>query len=1136
MSRAISGAMICQATVAGKMHNRKARRRATALARRERARAQISAPGFLRAAALGTVAAGAMMLGYGRSAQAGPDACITVGNVATCQGNQSAGIASGTDFTVPPVTTLNVNNLNQNIAPAAAVDGIYFGSADPVVINSDTTGGPGGPFEIIANGADGIRAQSNTSVTVNSTGNVTGAGFGINATSAGAVNVTSTGDVTGGLFYGIFASSVNSDVSVTSNGDITNGDSGIVASATNGSATVTSTGNITTGLFGIFSRGDANVSVTSIGNVSGTDTGIYAYSTSATANVTSTGTVTAGRFGILAIGDLGATVNSTGNVTGISEGGIVARSTSGNANVTSIGNVSGAQEGIRAESTNGNVSITSTGNVTASGAGSNGIRGNIANNGNVEVTSVGDINAVQGTGIFASTAVGDLSVNSNGTINAISGIFAPTAVGNVIVIADGSMTGTGTGIFASSADGNSTVINTASLTNFVTGIFVTASDGATVENSGTIISPTQGIFASVTTGDVIVGNTADVTADVSAVFAGTSTGTVSVNNSGNLTSLGADADALQIAVQIAGTTTTNITESTIRGGSGSGTGIEINSAAAVTDTLNLSGAVTLSSLAGRAITGGASDIVINNFGTLNTVTNGDILLGGGANAFNNNGGAIFNAGAVLNLGAGNLLTNDGDLSPGGAGTIQVTTLTGNMVQNAGGLFTVDADLGATDSDLVNVSGTANLSGNVVAQIINPANVAQQTTILSAVGGTTNNGLGLITSPAVQAQLLFPNANDVDLAITGINFLAPGANLNPNQTNLANNLNAILGAGGGTVGPVLSALLNGVQGIPAYLDALDQLIPEAYLNTETAGLFAAEEFNNNLLSCPQAGEGYTAVSQGQCMWVRYDGRWGDRDGTSQNIGYEEDAHGISGGGQVAVAPNWFVGVAAAYEDSDLDTDANASADTDRYMLGGVIKYQSGPVLMALGGSLGTGDVDMARRIAIGGFNATARSSFDVDHVGATFHAAYLMDRSSWYAKPFVDVNVTHIDRDSVREAGAGAANLSIAGSDETYVSVTPALELGTTIDRGDGRAIRPYVRAGVTFYGDTDQSLTGSFVGAPAGVGGFTTRSEFDDIFADIEAGLTLFHGDQHTVSAGYEGRFSDDTNVHGIFVKGTRTF
>jgi hypothetical protein len=42
----------------------------------------------LRAALLGTVAAGALWLGLPRAAKAGPDACdVSVAGVATCQGN-----------------------------------------------------------------------------------------------------------------------------------------------------------------------------------------------------------------------------------------------------------------------------------------------------------------------------------------------------------------------------------------------------------------------------------------------------------------------------------------------------------------------------------------------------------------------------------------------------------------------------------------------------------------------------------------------------------------------------------------------------------------------------------------------------------------------------------------------------------------------------------------------------------------------------------------------------------------------------------------------------------------------------------------------------------------------------------------
>jgi len=111
-----------------------------------------------RAALLGTVAAGALWLGLPRTTKAGPTACVTVGTTATCQGNQSAGVSSNTDFNPAVVNTLNVNALTTDIAPASGVDGIYFhrtGAGNAIVINSDT-----GPFDIIVNGAnaDGIDA------------------------------------------------------------------------------------------------------------------------------------------------------------------------------------------------------------------------------------------------------------------------------------------------------------------------------------------------------------------------------------------------------------------------------------------------------------------------------------------------------------------------------------------------------------------------------------------------------------------------------------------------------------------------------------------------------------------------------------------------------------------------------------------------------------------------------------------------------------------------------------------------------------------------------------------------------------------------------------------------------------------
>ena len=154
---------------------------------------------------------------------------------------------------------------------------------------------------------------------------------------------------------------------------------------------------------------------------------------------------------------------------------------------------------------------------------------------------------------------------------------------------------------------------------------------------------------------------------------------------------------------------------------------------------------------------------------------------------------MFNTGATVNLGAGNTLTNAGTLSPGGAGVIQTTALTGNLVQTATGDFAhrhqhrrrhlrPDQCLGHRQSGRRRAAAGAEPDIGAVAA-----------DHLSAAGGTTNNGLTLLASPALQAQLVFPNATDVVVRSTGINFLAPG--LNNNQTALANAFNGAVQTAG-----------------------------------------------------------------------------------------------------------------------------------------------------------------------------------------------------------------------------------------------------------------------------------------------------------------------------------------------------
>jgi uncharacterized protein with beta-barrel porin domain len=782
-----------------------------------------------RDAFLGTVAAGALSLAFGGTALAGPDLCTQSGGgtIETCSGNQSAGITTigGTpDFTAPPVTTLNVNNLTQAITPASGTPGISFSSAGAITITSNT-----GAFGITTNNAQGIYANASGDLTVTSTGNIATVGtkaYGISAqSSGGAVTVTSTGNIStaGSKSYGISTYSSTGATTVTSTGNIATAGTkayGIVAiNNGTGAITVTSTGNITTagsyagGIEAVSFRGGA-ATVTSTGNISTTGnnaSGIYVGSFGGPVTVTSTGNITtAGRYagGIEAVGSGGGavTVASTGNI-------------------TTTGDIA---FGIEALST-GAVTVTSTGNITTAGDGSLGILVSSTGTGAVTVNSTGNITTAggAGTGIYAGGA-GAMTVTSTGNIatGGVSalGIFArDTGAGAVTVTSTGSITTTG---------------------NYAHGIVAYSNGAVTVTSIGNISTAGRG----------------------AAGIAANGTGAVTVTSTGNITAAGSGSFGI-VGSTSSGTIAITVKSGIVSGGSGTGVGVDFFGGS--NNTLTNMGTVT--ALSGLAIKGNTGNNTVNNSGTVI----GNVILGSGTNAFNNMAGGFFNSGTTVNLGAANTLTNAGTLSPGGAGVIQTTALTGNLMQTATGRLLTDINIAGNTSDRINVSGTANLAGAVQLQVSNLTFAPWQQTILSAAGGTTNNGLTVLASPAFQAQLVFPNATDVVVKSTGINFVVPG--LGTNQTALGNALNGAAQTGG-LGGPIFNVLLNGVTSLSGYNLALNQLSGEAATGTQQATFDAMntfmdtmlDPFNRGTASAPGGGvSGY--ASEGDASAYASDGR-------------------------------------------------------------------------------------------------------------------------------------------------------------------------------------------------------------------------------------------------------------------------
>jgi uncharacterized protein with beta-barrel porin domain len=1018
-------------------------------------------PGTLRFrnGLLGTVAAGALSLAFGGPALAGPDLCTPSGGgaIETCSGNQSAGIASGTDFTAPPVTTLNVNNLTTAITPGNGIAGISFSSAGDITLTSNT-----GAFGITTANAYGIYANASGNLMVTSTG-----------------NITTTGNPAAGIYaVGSIA------VTVNSTGNLTTGATGIraIGAGNGGAATiVTSTGNITTTNnrgFGIYASnrvGTGAVSVTSIGNIATAGNGAYgivAIGNSGAASVTSTGNITTAGIsasGILASGGLAATVISTGNITTASAGAIgiyaVDRGTGG-VTVSSTGNISTAlATGIYAlNSGSGPVTVNSTGNLTTGGT---GIRANGAGNGSAAtiVTSTGNITTTSNSafGIYASSLAG-------------TGAVSVTSSGNITTAGDNA-----------------------------NGVFGSSSGAVTVISTGNITTAGNGSFG---------------------IYAGSNGGPIAVT----------------------------INSGTVSGGSGIGAGVGL--IGGTDNTLTNMG--TVMALSGLAIQGDTGNNTVNNFGTVT----GNVTLGTGTNAFNNMAGGFFNAGATVQLGAGNVLTNAGTISPGGTGVVQTTTLTGNLVQTATGRLVTDIGIAGNTSDRINVSGTASLAGGVRILVSNVTLAPWQQTVLSAAGGATNSGLALLASPALEAQLIFPNATDVVVKSTGVNFAVPG--LGANQTALGNALNGVAQASG-IGGAVFNLLLN-TTSLPGYNLALTQLsgetatgsqqttfgamngfmgvmtdpfangrgdggtagasAPTGYASTQTTG--AARDAYAMFTKAPPA---VVPLEQRWSVWAAGFGGSQSTDGNAA-MGSSNTTSSIAGtavGADYRFSPFTIAGFALAGGGTSFNVGGSGGGRSDLFQAGAYFRHDAGAAYISGALAYGWQDITTNRTVTIAGTDML-RAEFNANAFSGRLEGGYRFV-APWVGgvgiTPYAAGQFTTFDLPAYAEtalAGSGAFALNYAAKSVT----DPRSELGLRTDKSfamvDG-VLTLRGRLGWAHDYDNNRAIGATFQSLPGAsfvVNGAAQASDSALVTASVDK--KWLNG--WSAAATFEGEFSDVTRSY----------
>jgi hypothetical protein len=608
--------------------------------------------------------------------------------------------------------------------------------------------------------------------------------------------------------------------------------------------------------------------------------------------------------------------------------------------------------------------------------------------------------------------------------------------------------------------------------------------------------------------------------------------------SANVTADGAGSNA--VVLQSAGTdgsgpiTATVDKDVVLRGGSGSGAGLLL--LGGTQNTVVNHGAIgSLAGVDGRAVIATTGDDAVENFGALV----GEIDLGAGTDSLANRAEAAILSGARIALGAGEVFVNEGRLAPGGADRVQTTALLGDYRQSATGAYDADLDLRSGLADKLEVSGSAAVAGTVKVTPQNKGYVTSgehRATLATAEGGLAIGEVKLDTPPSAIASygLVNPDGKTAQLAWK-VDFSPTG--VNTNQTAVGDHLNAALST------PAIQERFRNIAAAlfdapdAAQLGAVyDRLTPEPQVQLMASALLATAKHGDELFSCAP-GQGQLAFDEnGRCFWGRLDGRQVKAEATSENIGFKEQAGGITFGGETGLGDGWRVGGSFGAEHSVVKGGGYARSVGDRYHAGLVVKKETPLAEVALAVTAGIANYNSARAVNFGGAGV-AESNQELRFNRAALRVSKPLAIGEARIKPSVELSRTGLRLDGFQETGAGAINLQSRGQAQSFWRVRPGVEVWTDVQLSHALTLRPNVKLSLSqALGNSRHGLDARFEDAPAAAQGFAISVPGDRNQKEVEFGLDLVHRNGVTFRAGYTGAFAENINQQAVRLKAVIPF